>query len=632
MLENERSWIEINLSNYEDNLKELKKFLTPEQKFLQIIKADAYGHGGYQIGKYAIKNGAAMLGVASVDEALLIRYHDVSTPILLLSPSLESELPDIVKYQLIPTVNDLDFAHKLNNLAKQAKQTVQIHLNLDTGMNRSGIRADEAYAFCEELLSLEHLVIDGMFTHFAESEVNHEFTNQQYALFCTTVDQILAGFTQIKPTYFHASNSCGVVNFHFERMNLVRLGILTFGIYPHPSLKQVVAVKPVMKFITNITQLKSAKVGESISYNRTFYPDKSLDYAILPIGYADGYNFLLSNKGRVLYKDRLLPVVGKVTMDMISVDVSNLDNPQIGETVILFGEEALRLEDLTALYAGSPYELATQTGKRAKRYYYYGDKVVASEPRLRREFYSRDFTDKSLSAVIQDALKTRINSNEISQVLFNKIINNFIQEADSNISYRTGFDHKIKFTSDSQNSEFYQVETELRYSKRLAANSFLIACATDSETLNQYFRNPLVEYRWLLSNELSLTPNSFVITEVTVNDVPAQIKLNSNSSVLEYSCSNDEWSDFIGKKCEFYIKTKTLYPKSSHQLSVFISEPTKGVKITFEYPHRISNIETVTFFTGDSQDPTIHTQQGTVTVESEANNWILPTSGVIFAY
>lgn len=631
-MENERSWIEINLSNYEANLKELKKFFTPEQKFLQIIKADAYGHGAYQIGKYAIKNGASMLGVASVDEALLIRYHDVSTPILLLSPSLESELPDIVKYGLIPTVNDLDFARKLNSLAQQTKQIIKIHLNLDTGMNRSGIRADEAYAFCKKLLSLESLLIDGIFTHFAESETNQDFTNQQYSLFCTTVDQILADFDKIRPSYFHASNSCGVVNFNFERMNLVRLGILTFGIYPHPSLKQVVTVKPVMKFITNITQLKSAKVGESISYNRSFYTDKSLDYAILPIGYADGYNFLLSNKGKVLYKDKLLPVVGKVTMDMLSVDVSNLDNPQIGETIILFGEEALRLEELTALYAGSPYELATQTGKRAKRYYYYAGKIIASEPRLRREFYSRDFTDNTLSTVIQDALKTRINSNEISQVLFNKIINNFIQEADSNISYRTGFDHKIKFTSDTENSQFYQVETELKYTKRLAANSFLIACATDSATLNQYFRNPIVEYRWLLSNELSLTHNSFVITKVTVNGVPAQIKLHSNSSILEYSCSNGKWNDFVGKECEFYIKTTTLYPKSSHQLSVFISEPTKGVKITFEYPAEITNVETVTFFTGDSQDPSIHSHQNSVMLETEANNWILPISGVIFAY
>lgn len=631
-MENERSWIEINLSHYESNLRELKKFLTPEQKFLQIIKADAYGHGAFQIAKYAIKNGAAMLGVASVDEALLIRYHNINTPILLLSPSLESELSDIIKYDLIPTVNDLDFARKLDKLAQESHKTIKIHLNIDTGMNRSGIRADEAFSFCQELTTLEYLTIDGMFTHFAESEANQEFTNQQYSLFCTTTDQILADFKQIKPTYFHASNSCGVVNFHFTKMNLVRLGILTFGIYPHPSLKSLVNVKPVMKFITTISQLKSARSGESISYNRTYFTDQTLKYAILPIGYADGYNFMLSNKGKVLYQNKLLPIVGKVSMDMVSIDVSSLDNPQIGENVILFGEEALRLEELTTLYAGSPYELATQTGKRAKRYYYYENEIIASEPRLRREFYSLDFTDNTLTNVIQDALKTRINSNEISQVLFKRIISNFIKEADSNISYRTGFDHKIKFTSDPQNSEFYIVETELKYTKRLSTNSFLIACATDSETLDKYFKNPLVEYRWLLSNELALSTDSFVITEVTVNNIPAQISLHNTNTVLEYACTNQEWDEFIGKKCDFYIKTTTLYPKSSHQLSVFISEPTKGVKITFEFPTEITHVETVTLFTGDSQYPVITKLYGAVMLETEATNWILPTSGVIFSY
>lgn len=628
----ERSWIEINLSHYESNLNELKKFLTPEQKFLQIIKADAYGHGAFQIAKYAVKNGASMLGVASVDEALLIRYHNINTPILLLSPSLESELSDIIKYNLIPTVNDLDFARKLNDLAQESEQIIKIHLNIDTGMNRSGIRADEAYLFCRELLRLKNLIVDGMFTHFAESEVNQEFTNQQYSLLCTTIDQILADFKQIKPTYFHASNSSGVVNFHFTRMNLVRLGILTFGIYPHPSLKRVVSVKPVMKFITTISQLKSAKIGESISYNRTFVTDKALKYAILPIGYADGYSYLLGNKGKVLYRELLLPIVGKVTMDMLSVDVSNLENPQIGETVTLFGEDALRLEDLTAFYDGSPYELATQTGKRAKRYYYYDNEIVASEPRLRREFYSLDFTDNTLSTVIQNALKTRINSNEISQVLFTKIISNFIKEADSNISYRTGFDHSIKFTTDPQNSEFYVVETELKYTKHLSTNSFIIACATDSETLDKYFRNPLVEYRWLLNNKLSLSSDSFVITEVMVNNIPARIQLNHKNTVLEYACSNDKWNEYVGKKCDFYIKTTTLYPKSSHQLSVFISEPTKGVKITFAYPSEITTVETVTLFTGDSQYPMITTLPNSVTLETEPANWILPTSGVIFSY
>lgn len=631
-INNERSWIEIDLSNFEHNLTEIKKFLSPGQDFLQIIKADAYGHGAFQIAKQALANGASMLGVANSDEALLIRYNNITAPILILSPSLESEIEDIVEHNLIPAVNDLSFAQKLNNYASLQKKIVKIHVNIDSGMNRSGVRADQALVFCQELATLPYLKVDGIFTHFAESESNSEFTAQQYQLFSNTLDIIFQEIAGLKPTYLHCSNSCAVINYNFSRMNLVRIGILSFGIYPHPHLQNKLSLQAVMKFITKISQIKEAKKNEFISYNLSFQAKNDLKYAILPIGYADGYNYMLSNKGKVLCQDKLLAILGKVTMDMVIIDISALDNPQVGDKITLFGHKSLRIEDVATLYSGSPYELATQTGKRAKRYYYYAGKTLAIEPRLRREFYSPDFSAKKLSLIIKNALKTRINSSELSQVLFSEIINNFIKESDNNISYRTNFNHHIKFSLSTEYPDYYIVDTELTYSKILNEKKFIIACAADAQTLDFYFRNPQVEYRWLLTAELSLNSNSFLIKEVTVNDIPAHISLQNKANVLEYHSSNEEYTQLVGTICNFSIKTKTLYPISSHQLSIFISEPTKGVKISFEYPSTLPKVEAVTLFSGESKYPNITEDKSVISIESGEANWILPNSGVIFSY
>lgn len=628
----ERSWIEINLSNYEDNLKQLKRFLTPKQEILQIVKADAYGHGAFQIAKQAIKNGVSMLGVANLDEALLIRYQDISTPILILSPSLDSEIEKIVSNELIPSVNDLVFAKKLDQIAKAYDKKVKVHINIDTGMNRSGVRADQALSFFAQVAQLSNIIIDGIFTHFAESESNPDYTLQQYSLFSTTLDKIKQKIKNINPTYLHVSNSCALVNYKFEKMNLVRIGILSFGIYPHPLLKDLISLKAVMKFVTKISLIKTAKKDEFIGYNLAYQAPRDITYAILPIGYADGYNYLLKNKGKVLIREQIIPIIGKVTMDMIMVDVTDIDHPSLGEEVILFGNNRLRIEDLSSLYAGSPYELATQTGKRAKRFYYYKDIEIASEPRLRRDFYSPDFSAHKLSSIIQNALSTRIKSSELSQVLFSEIIDNLIKESDKNISYKTDFKHKVKFSESSLYPDFYLVTTELTYRKNLNADNFLIACTSNEETLNHYFKNPKVEYRWLLASQLELTSDSFLISEVSVNGISADISASNKVDVLEFTCRNKDYSRFIGQRCSYSIKTKTLYPKKSHQLSIFISEATKGLNIIFEYPACIEEIDTISFFSGETKYPSIKKTKQAISVESEKESWILANSGVVFSY
>ena len=395
-MKNDRSWTEIDLTNFEENIKELKKFFHPQAGFMQIVKADAYGHGAFQIARKAIKCGAVSLGVANLQEGLLLRYQGIKIPIVILSPSMENEIEQILEYNLIPTISTLDFAEKLNKSGK-----CKIHINIDTGMGRSGFHFDDAFKSINKILNFKNIEIDGIFSHFSSVEEDPDFTQLQSDRF----EEILSKL-YLKPKYIHISNSSGVVTFPNKYTNLVRLGLLSYGIYSNAEMKDKVSLKPVMTFKSHITQIKNAKKADSIGYNRTFIVPKDMNYAVLPVGYADGYDFLLSNKGKVVIKDQVCNIVGKISMDMIAVDISKLAKPEVGDEVILLGDanENITAENLTSLYEGLSYELLSQIGRRAKRYYKENGKIIDSSPLLRREFMPKYFS-RSFSVLAQATLK-----------------------------------------------------------------------------------------------------------------------------------------------------------------------------------------------------------------------------------
>ncbi|MBT5420597.1 MAG: alanine racemase, partial [Candidatus Cloacimonetes bacterium] len=372
-MKNDRSWTEIDLTNFENNLTELKRFFSPQKDFMQIVKADAYGHGAFQIAKKAIDCGAVCLGVANVQEGLLLRYQGITVPIVILSPSLDNEIKQILESDLTPTISTTDFAEKLNKSGK-----CKIHINIDTGMGRSGFHYEEALEKINEIRKYSNLIIDGIFSHFSSAEDDAEFTKLQSNRF----EQIISKL-DFKPRFVHISNSSGVITFQNKYTNLVRLGLLSYGVSSHKRLKDKIKLKPVMTFKSRISQIKSAKKGGSIGYNRTYMATEDMNYAILPIGYADGYDFLLSNKGNVMLKNKICNVVGKVSMDMTAIDVAAVKDARVGDEVILLGDENITAENLTALYDGLSYELLSQIGRRAKRYYKEGGKIIDSSPLLR---------------------------------------------------------------------------------------------------------------------------------------------------------------------------------------------------------------------------------------------------------
>jgi len=621
-MKNDRSWTEIDLNNFKDNLNELKKYFHPQTEFMQIVKADAYGHGAYQIATKAIECGAVCLGVANVQEGLLLRYQGIQIPIIILSPSFESEINLILENDLTPTISTIAFAQKLAQKGK-----CKIHINIDTGMGRSGFHYDQALENIIKIREFKELEIDGIFSHFSSAEEDPDFTKLQSNRF----EEILSKL-EVIPKYIHISNSSGVITFPTKYTNLVRLGLLSYGIYSNTNLKNKVNLKPVMTFKSRITQIKNAKKGESIGYNRTYLAPVDMKYAILPVGYADGYDFLLSNKSKVILKDKVCDIVGKVSMDMTAVDVSSIPNPQVGDEVILLGDsnENISAENLTSLYDGLSYELLSQIGRRAKRYYKEDGKIIDSSPLLRRDFIPKDFSDNKLGNIIETAIEQRLQSKEIANLVHEDILKRLFAEKDKDIHYRRNFKHSIKFEDSDEFPEYFLTSTNLSFSKKLQNNYFSVACAKTEDDLEKYFLRNDVEYRWLLDNSIDLKEMFFAVTSVMVNDIELYNEMKIADGCIEIKCYHHDLNRLVGKEVNFSISTKTYYPKSSHQLSVYIIEMTQGVDISFESD--LKNVEAVPIFSGKSKFPKISKSRNKISISTNKDEWVFPTSGVVFVY
>ncbi|MBN2461190.1 MAG: alanine racemase [Candidatus Cloacimonetes bacterium] len=627
----ERSWTEINLSNFEHNFNELKRFLRPGINTMQIVKADAYGHGAYQISRKAIACGAVSLGVANSDEGALLRYQGISVQILVLSPSLDHEIESIIEYDLTPSISYLDFAKSLNDYCRKRKIICKVHVNVDTGMGRSGFNLDKALVAYNQIKKMPNLKIEGIFSHYSASEENIEYTAHQKKVFNEFLDKL-----KELPPSVHIANSSAVINAADDFSTLVRIGLLSYGIYSDKSIHQLVDLRPVMSFKTRISLIKSAEYGESIGYNRTYIATEKVLYAILPIGYADGYDYLLSNKGYVLISGNLCPVIGRISMDMIAVNISGLDDVHVNDEVILLGEghERLRAENITALYGGSCYEILCQIGRRAKRYYRENGSTIASSPLLRRDFVSFDYSDGKLNTIIEAAIEQRLQSKQIASLIYKDVLERLFTEKDQKIGYRRNFNHTIRFseTKIRDFQDYFQVNTSLTFTKKLQNDYFYVVCAKNELVLEKYFLRKDVEYRWLLNENFDLGKDFFDITDIRINKIELNTELKIVEGCLEIRCYHSQLADLVDQEVKFSISTRTYYPKNSHQVAVYLIEMTQGAEIQFIYDDLINNIEVVSIFSGKNRYPLISKESDRIKVTIPKDRWILPNSGVVFVY
>jgi len=363
------TFAEINLDAIRHNLEIVSHIVKSGTKILGVVKADAYGHGMKEVSK-AIVDYVDYFGVASLDEAVGLRNIGIKKPILVIGAILPEEIEGVLKLNVIQTVSDLDVPKRLSKLAAARNKTVKVHVKIDTGMGRLGFWHEEAIDFIKKISGLKNIVIDGIFTHFPNAEADKVFTYNQIGNFKRLVEDLWDNNIDIPIK--HTANSMGLIDFKDSHMNMVRPGLMMYGIYPKPSLMKNIFLRPALTLRTKITYLKSMPKGRGVSYGMTYVTAKPTKMATIPIGYGDGYSRHFSNKAEVLINDRRCPIVGRVCMDMCMVDVGHLKNVKVGDDVILIGsqgKEIIRAEELARLINTIPYEVLCNIGHRVPRIY-----------------------------------------------------------------------------------------------------------------------------------------------------------------------------------------------------------------------------------------------------------------------
>ena len=333
-----RCWAEIHLDAFERNLKRIQNALPSKVRYIAVVKADAYGHGMPQIVRYLMQSGVDYFAVANTQEASLIREMGNGWPILILGPVLPEEAPNLIRDNLTATVSSIEEAERLHALAIQNKSAkpIKVHLKIDTGMGRLGIWHTEAAVTYAAIQKLSGLHLEGLYTHFSSADSDPEFTHIQRTRFL----EALKNIQPPKESIIHADNSAGLDSFSPELpFNAVRIGLLQFGIPPYPqSVLSKANVEPVLSFHARVGLLKTLPAGTDVSYGRTHTLNKETRVAVLTAGYGDGLPFALGNRGSVLIKGIVCPILGRVTMDQTIVDVSDIPELKIGETAVFIGK------------------------------------------------------------------------------------------------------------------------------------------------------------------------------------------------------------------------------------------------------------------------------------------------------
>lgn len=365
------TWVEVDLDAIAHNVRLLRSRLAPGVALLAQVKGNAYGHGLLEVARAYERLGAEWLGVASIDEAARLRDAGITRPMLVQAAILPEEAEAALEYRVQPAVCTIEVAAALNQAARTRRAVTDIHLKVDTGMGRLGLWHEEVEAFVRQLDGLRHVRLAGCFTHFPSAEDDRRFTVAQITAFrklLTRLRQMLNA-----PVLGHAANSMAVLSYPDAHGDLVRPGLALFGLYPTLRLRRTVALKPALSWKTRIVFLKRVPAGRSISYGRTHTARKATIIATLPVGYADGYMRALSNRSVVLVRGKRAPVVGRVCMDQLMVDVGSIPGVSVGDEVVLIGrqgKEELRAEELAQRAGTIAYEICTAISDRVPRKYF----------------------------------------------------------------------------------------------------------------------------------------------------------------------------------------------------------------------------------------------------------------------
>lgn len=364
-----QTWVEVDKSDFHFNLKKIKQYLAKDTKVMPVLKANAYGHGGVALAKEAQKAGVLYIGVSSLEEGIQFREAGVKTNILVLGSAFPLEnLQVAAVHSLTPTLSNMAGVTALEDLAIKLNKKMSFHLEIDTGMGRKGALPEAAYPILLKIAQTPEICMTGMYTHFSVADTDPVFTKNQLENFTKIVKYARAalGLKFIA----HAANSAALFKDKRTHLDMVRPGISLYGLSPFKHAERFLKLKPVLSWKAKITSLKRVPSGFSISYGRTYVTNKASVIATIPVGYADGYSRLLSNKADVLVKGKRCPVAGRVTMDMTMIDVTGVKGVALGDEVVLIGQqgkEQIKADELAKIQDTINYEITCAISPRVPR-------------------------------------------------------------------------------------------------------------------------------------------------------------------------------------------------------------------------------------------------------------------------
>ena len=377
-----RAWVEVNLDAIAHNLKEIRKITNKNAEICGVVKADAYGHGLLEVSKTLIKNGVTYLAVSMLDEALQLRKQGITTPILILSYTDPVRCDEIILNNITQTVFSYGLAKALSDCAVRLNKNVKFHIKIDTGMGRVGfLTGYSSIKTIIDICKLPNLIVEGIFTHFASAdESDKTYTYTQFERFMNICNELkrVGILIPIK----HVCNSAGIIEFPKMHLDMVRPGIILYGMYPSCEVnKKKLNLIPAMTLKANITLVKDVEPDTFISYGRIFKTSRKSKIATIPIGYADGYLRSLTNKARILVNGQFAPIVGKICMDQCMADVTDIKGDiSCGQQVVLIGSQGkcrIPIEEVADKLGSINYETSCVIGKRIPRFYVSNNKIYS---------------------------------------------------------------------------------------------------------------------------------------------------------------------------------------------------------------------------------------------------------------
>jgi len=384
MMDHPLTWAEIDLSAYAHNIRELKRIARPPARLMAVVKANGYGHGAVEVAREAISNGAEYLAVARINEAIPLREAGLEVPILIFGYSSPDLAPLIIEYELTQTVYALSTAKALAEHAVRHGKKINVHLKVDSGMGRLGLllastngnpdknAIQDTVRTIKSITRLPGLTVEGIFTHFATADsADKSYADLQLNRFMELLNHLQK--EGLEPPLRHAANSAALIDMPQSHLDMVRPGIATYGLHPSDEVNQsIIDLKPVMTLKSRVIHIKEVAPGFNISYGITFQTKHHTTIATVPVGYADGFNRLLSSRGHMLVHGRRVPIVGRVCMDLTMLDVGGVADVALEDEVVVFGRqgnETVTADEIASDLDTINYEVVSTITGRVPRVY-----------------------------------------------------------------------------------------------------------------------------------------------------------------------------------------------------------------------------------------------------------------------